>query len=410
MTSASTAVDASAVDETTLVTVQVNGVDSDLIRQYSYDSDVLQVGDPFSVILPDPHNRYPWLVEGMPITLHMSNRRVNGGQRVQKTLGVVTQVMRQSDGDGGTVLNVAGADLGWFLANCDAPIWKRLPGQTFQGLYDLLVDPTWGLKGFRAENDSNAKIKMGGNYARAVVSDGAGLQPYPVVQIEPGDKPADVFVQYAKLANRLVNVSADGYLQLFKPKSTGDSAYRFYHYADPARARARNNVERARLTRSLASRWNKAVCVGTRLVPLYKPGVVAPNDPNANSFRGTFTRPTRSFDVPTRAQAQQTLLPPVPFNRLAAFADPDRLNSKQAAARAKWKIQRGDFDSWTYEVTVRGHSQGGVFYEPDNLCEVFDEVFGVYGTYYVSAVRYARDDSSGTTTTLTIRLPGLLAA
>lgn len=392
-------IDPYSTDETPLVSVTINGVESDLISQYCYDSDILQLGDPFSVVIPDPHARFTGVTEGQSIKLNMASSRVGGGQKVQKVLGVITQVMSSTDRSGATVLNVAGADLGWFLVNCDAPIWKHLAGRTFGGLYDLFVDPSWGLTGYEVGNDRNTKVKMGGNYARAVATLGDSDRP-PIVQIEPGDKPADYFIQYAKLANKLVNVSFDGKLVLFKPRYDTPTAYTFYSYSDKNQARGKNNVIRARLTRSLSTRYTKAVCVGTPLLP--QTVGVDPNNPNTNSFRGTYTRPVGVLG----SQYQNNL----PFTRLVAFADSDRLNTSQAAARAKWKIQRGDFDAWMYEIEVRGHSQGGNFFEPDTIAEVYDDYRGIAGKLYVSAVRYDRDRENGVRTTLQLRLPGLLAA
>lgn len=411
-------------DQTVQVTVTINGTESDLIKQYCYDSDILQLGDPFSVILPDPHNRYANVVEGQTIKLNMASPLVGNGQKVQKILGVVTQVIRECSKEGGTVLNVAGADLGWHLCNNDAPIWKRLPGMTFAKLYALLVDPTWGFTGFRAGNDQNVKIKQGGNFTRGIVTAGDS-KVYPIVQVEPGDKPADIFINYAKLANKLVNVSQDGQLQLFAPNygpppgttptepgtfGTADPiAYRFYNYREDDRRNKYNNVEQARLTRKLDGRWNKAICVGTRVIPLEQG--TNPNDPNANSFRGTW-----SEDVGVAAGSfgpssnPSDVFQPIGFNRLTAFTDPDRLDKPAAIARAKWKLRRGKFDSWLYEITVRGHSQGGNFYEPDTIAEVTDTVLGVSGTLYVSAVRYERDLNSGELTRITMRQPRLLAA
>ena len=387
-------------DETPLVSVTINGVESDLISQYCYDSDILQLGDPFSVVLPDPHNRYSNVVEGDPITLNMASPLVGNGQKVQKITGIVTQVMRSGARGQGNVLNIAGADLGWHLVNNDAPIWKRLAGTTFGGLYSLLVDSSWGFQGFAAGNDRNVKVKMGGNYARAIATLTATDKP-PIVQIEPGDKPADFFIQYAKLANKLVNVSFDGVLQLFQPNYTAPVAFGFWNYAEKDRVKY-NNVIRYRLTRALSGRYTKAVCVGSAMIPISS-AIATGNDPNANSFRGTYT-------LPTGVLANSSVFTPLKFNRLTAFADPDRLNRSQAQARAKWKIQRGEFDSWVYEITVRGHSQGGNFYEPDTLAQVHDTNIGFEGKVYISAVQYNRSRDGGTTTTLTCRQPNLLAA
>jgi prophage tail gpP-like protein len=390
-------VDPYSVDETPLVTVTINGVETDLITRYCYDTDLLQLGDPFSVDVPDPHGRFANVVEGSPITLQFASPQVGNGQRVPKVTGVVTQVRRSVDRGGASTLNVAGADLGWFLVNCDAPIWKRLEGRTFGGLYDLFVDPSWGFTGIEFGRDRNTKIKLGGNYARSVATLGDQDRP-PIVQVEPGDKPADYFIQFAKLANKLVNVTADGKLCLFKPRYDTPVAYTFYHYRDLVKGK--NNVQRATLTRSLATRYTKAICVGTTLIPQSQG--VDPNNPNTNNFRGQYVRP-----VGVLAPSYQAGLP---FTRLVAFADPDRLSSAQASARAQWMVNRGDFDAWVYEIEVRGHSQSGNFYEPDTMCEVHDEFFGLDGKFYVSAVRYDRDDRGGTRSTLQIRLPNLLAA
>jgi hypothetical protein len=407
-------IDPYGVDDTPIVSVVIGGqnatgafgpasageqsAETDLITRYCYSSDVLQLGDPFSVDIPDPHGRFDFVVEGLPIKLSMASPLVGTGQKTSKVYGVVTRVQRRVTRDGGSVLNVGAADLGWFLVNCDAPIWKRLEGMTFGKLYDLFVDPSWGFTGFQIGNDANARVKMGGSYARQVAFLGDVTRP-PIVQVEPGSKPADYFIQYAKLANRLVNVSHDGKLQLYQPNYTSPVAYKFYHRRDKNRANGLNNVESASLTRDLSTRYSKAVCVGERLIPQSEG--VDPNDPNTNSFRGTYTRPSV-----LSAQQQGAL----PFNRLTAFADPDRLTKSQAAARAKWAVQRGDFDAWTYEITVKGHAQGGNFFEPDTMCEVHDDYFGLEGSYYVSAVQYDRDETGGTRTSLTIKLPGLLAA
>lgn len=376
-----------ASDRTPKVTVEIAGKEYDRIGSYSYDSDILQLGDPASVEIPDPNGTVAANV-GDPFKLYMADPAVSGGKKIKKLTGIVTQRIDTVD-DRGHVVTIAAADLGWHLVNNDAPIWKRLAGRTFKGLYDLLIDSTWGFAGFRAENDTNARIKLGGNYSRSIAQLGDTDKP-PIVQIEPGDKAADMFIQYAKLANRLVNVSSDGYLQLYKPRYDTPTVYTFNNGRKDSKD-ADNNVQRATLTRSIDSIWSKAICVGSRYIPLVEG--VDPNDPNANSFRGTATASPN----------------PLPFNRLVAFGDPDRLNRAQATARAQWKLQRGKFDAWVYEITVFGHSQGGNFYEPDTLCEVYDGVIGFQGTYYISAVRYNRTEE-GTTTTLTIHEPGELAA
>ena len=73
-------------------------------------------------------------------------------------------------------------------------------------------------------------------------------------------------------------------------------------------------------------------------------------------------------------------------------------------------IQVGTGEDGRYTITVPGVSQGGIFYANDTICTVEDEIHNVKGLYYVSAVRMNRDMQGGTSTTLTIKEKGLLAA
>lgn len=391
-------VNAYTTDRTPYVSIVIGGVEHDRITSYSYDSDLLQLGDPAAVSIPIPSGAADYqggpagFVElGDIIKIYMSDPDVAGGKKILKMTGRVLQTTISDQEGTGTVLNVGCADLGWHLTSCEVPYWKRLEGKTFQGIYDLFVHPSWGFAGFRSENDTNTRVKLGGSYTRAVATLAPSEKP-PIIQTEPGSYPADYLIEYAKLANMLVNVSSDGYLQLFAPSYTGPIAYKFYHYAADDKRRNQNNIKQATLGQSIDSLYTKCVAISQRTIPL-KQGV-DPNDPNANSIRASYT--------PAAA--------PLPFYRLNAYADGDRTNTKQLAARAAWKFQRGLFDSWTYEITVRGHSQGGLFYEPDTMCEVHDTVCGVHGSFYVTAVRYMRSEDNGTETHLTIKKPKLLAA
>ena len=271
-------------DRTPKVEVEINGETIDKIGSYTYDSDLLQLGDPCCVVIPDPYSQYT-INEGDPFRLWMTDPDVGGGKRVPKLRGLVTDVMTSCEEGRGTTHTVAAADLGWHLVNDDAPIWRRIVGRTYKGLFDLLVDPTWGFAGFRAENDSNVRLKLGGNYARATATAGDTQRP-PIMQIEPGEKPADRLIEYAKLINRLVNVSADGYLQLFKPRYDTPVVAKFYRFGASSADRVKNNIQHAQLSRSLATRWTKSICVGTNLIPATEG--VDPNNPNVNSFRGTY--------------------------------------------------------------------------------------------------------------------------
>ena len=81
-------------DGTSLATVAVTipftheVVRIDGLTAFSYSSDVRQVGDPFSVTVPDPRGKLVGkLVRGARCVLSLSNASVAGGIKVRKTTG-----------------------------------------------------------------------------------------------------------------------------------------------------------------------------------------------------------------------------------------------------------------------------------------------------------------------------------
>ena len=50
--------DPRAVDRTTLATISIDGQEFPNLESFSYSSDVLQIGDPFAVSIPDPTGQY----------------------------------------------------------------------------------------------------------------------------------------------------------------------------------------------------------------------------------------------------------------------------------------------------------------------------------------------------------------
>lgn len=379
-----------ATDRTAQVSVVIAGQEYGNVAQYSYDTDVLQLGDPCSVLMPNPRGVLNGKIAlGDSLQFYIADPDVNGGARVQKLKGIVTSRQCSSSDGGGTVVTVGGADLGWHLANNVAPLWFRLRGIMFSALLRKVLDSSWGIIGVRAENDTNRALKLGRAGVVQAIS-GSIDSIIPPIQIEPGEMIADVLILYAKRERKLVNVSSDGYLQFWAPKKTGQPLYRFDLHSTGDARHASNNIERVTLSEAIDGLFTEVICVGTVVRP---PEVLDPRNPNEGHFRGTHRAPAT-----------------LPFVRRFTFADGDQLTKEMADDRARWKAERGLFDSWQYVIQVRGHSQNGAFFEPDTFADVDDTVNGVQGVLYVSAVRYARDLRSGQTTTLTLRKPGLLGA
>jgi prophage tail gpP-like protein len=390
----SAVLDPYATDRTPRVTVVIAGIEYPNITQYSIDNDVLQLGDPFAVTIPNPQGRLNGKIAiGDSVEVFMADPDVAGGQKLRVLKGLITGRDSESADGTGTVLTVSGADLGRHLVDNDAPLWFRLRGATFDQLLRKVLDPSWGFTGVRAENDTHRRLNLGrAGIAQEIAP--AVKAFIPPVQTEVGEKIADLLIEYARREHKLVNVSSDGYLQIWSPNYDQKPLYRLeYHRLDEPGYR-RNNVEHARLSESIDGVYTNVACVGTVVRP---PVTANAQNPNEGKFRGTY-----ALNFATTPPA------PLPFTRRVTFSDGDQLTKQQANARAKWRWQRGMFDSWRAEYTVKGHSQNGVFFTPDTMVEVRDSVNGVGGNYYLSAVRKIRD-GQGTRTVLTVRRPLLEA-
>lgn len=398
-------------DRTPRVSIWVDGEEQLFVEEYSLDQDVLNLGDPFRVSIPNVDgrnaNRYR---PGALCKVFMSDPTLENTASVQKYLGRVTQVDYQVDPQRGSKITIAGADLGWHLRECHAPMWVRIPGGiTFANLVDRLIPPdtltAWGFSGVAFDNLYNRKINQGrGGIERTIARDESGGRAFIApLQVEPGQSAAEFLIEFARRAGRLVNVSSDGYIQFFVPNDSGfvgplapgdtGASYKLRLYKSTSVDASKGNVKSARVTHNLDGIYTETVCVGT-VVQSNRFVQANSEDPNRTRFRGTYT--------PSPA--------PLAWPRTFYFCDGDQLNREMARKRAAWKYYRGQFDAFSAEYTVAGHAQNGIFWAADTLVDVIDEVNGLSGVYYISAVRYNRSMQSGTTTTLTVRAAGTLAA
>lgn len=397
-------------DRTPRVSIWVAGEEQLFVEEYSLDQDVLNIGDPFRIVVPNVDgrsaNRYR---PGQLCKVYMSAPDAQNTGDVLKYVGRVTQVQQSVDARSGSRITVAGADLGWHLRECHSPIFKSIPGGiTFSNLVGRLIpDATlraWGFAGVRFDNLANRKINQGrAGVERQIARDESGGRAFIApMQVEPGQSAAEFLVEFARRAQRLVNVSSDGYIQFFRPNegqmgplrpgdSPADYKLRLLKSTNPDRNTG--NVKSASVTRSIDGLYTQTVCVGTVVISSRFVQANVEN-PNRTRFRGQYSPSDPPFDWP----------------RVFYFSDGDQLTRDMANRRAEWKYKRGRFDSFVAEYTVAGHTQNGLFWAADTLVDVLDEINGLSGLYYISAVRYNRTLQAGTTTSLTLHETGVLAA
>lgn len=364
---------------------------------FSYSSDALALGDPFTVDIPNPRGKYTdKFFVGQTVRLYLKNPHVEGGVRTLKKTCVIVR-RDQSCSMAGSTIHLDCADLGWHLATNDAPLWYRLQGST---LYKLLtdshwIDPSWGIRGLDDTTETDQRIKQGLNQGRvqAALDLQNILGTFVQIQVEVGDKIAGLVTEYARRDNRFINVSSDGYLQVWKPSYQRESKFRieFHGFDDPNRNI--NQVIDARISEDVTPKASHVVCVGEMVG-----GDLAPNNPtnqNAAKRRGDYIN---QFVTP--------------FYRRQTFADSGVFDYATAKKVAKWRNDRNIFDSWQAVYVVRGHWQKpdhnsrAWWWESNELCDVNDTVNGIKGTFWISSVRCDRN-AQGDRTTVTLRKPCL---
>jgi len=372
--------------------VVVEGRTVEEILSFDYSSDVMAIAEEAHFSVENKNRKYrDQLRLGQRVEFILQNPDVNGGAPTVKHRGVIVRRNPKISPSEGSVINITSADLGWHIQNSDAPLWMRLQGKTFADICDPATspffDPSWGFTGLDFTGDPRRRLKLGLAAAAAAIASQRVIDPVHVIQIEPGEKPADKITEYARRINLLVNVSPDGKLCLFRPNDTQKPLYSLRNRIGDTG----NNMLSSEVVENAATRWTEVVVVGEQF-----PGSEGPNDsnnPNATKKRGVVQHPGN-----------------LPFTHRKTQADGELFANNLAQKQAEWVYKRGLFDSWYMQVKVSEHHMGGAWWESDTVAHVVDDDCGVEGNLYVQRVQCSGSVTSADETTVLLRRPGLLSA
>ncbi|HZU84523.1 MAG TPA: hypothetical protein VE987_16450, partial [Polyangiaceae bacterium] len=263
-----------------------------------------------------------------------------------------------------------------------------------QEVFPKDTDPGWGFRDqILISNTRNRSIRTGlkfseGEQASFVAARMAGSPVY--VQVQPGQKMSDLLISYARRIGLLVGVSADGHLQFFLPDYEQAPAYSIHHHHFGEPEARKNNVQSARRVDQIDTVYTHVTVVGEN--PIYQivnVGGVKTFSPQFGKIYGRWK--------------DESLLP---FRRRVTVSDGEIVEKPNR--RARWIQMRGLFDAQALVYTVRGHHQGGTWWESDRLCDVHDSVLGIDGPMYVAQTVCRRDMQGGDVTELTLKPPNLL--
>lgn len=366
------------------------GTDALMCKEWSVTDDMMNLCDAASVSIANPNGMHSGkFFRGQKVTIEESDPSVQNGKWCRHLTGRVTSIETYSDIQGGSNILLCVMDLAWHLTSSKATPLLQIKNKPMKYLLDHLIDPSWEFGATVASNDLNKRIKHG----RQVIIQNHKPQlgaVLPFIQVEPGQTPIDIIQTYAQREGVLVNMGAMGNLVMFVPHYDEEALYKVV-YRNPGDALAsQNNVlKRPTLRESIDGVFTEVQCWSTVVIP---PEVQNSENPNEQYRHIVYTPPTALL----------------PFVRREVFQDPEAINDNLRTNRAIWKYQLGLFNSWTYEVDLKGHSQNGAFFVSDTMISVDDQVNGVLGVFYVQSVRRSSTLAGGLTSHLVIRQAGLL--
>lgn len=389
-------------DPTSTATLLIDGQEVNKVTSWVASQDILMLGDPFSVTIPNPRGAYTKkLRKGAKVQLYLQNPAVEANSPALTHTGVVVDREVSGDSGAGSLIRLQCADRGWHLVNnCPRFLKDGRPQLIEKATLGELVqkfasNPTWGF----ADASGNVRVRTSDKdsillrrglpptrqQAQAAASD--QLTVYRQI-VEPGQSVSDLLTSAARRLNRLIGVAADGVLQVWNPDYDQKPLYRLdYHTADDPDV-VRNNVITCQITDKIDTVYTRVEVVG-QVVGWYPTDI---NDLAPGKFSSVATNPGA-----------------LPFDHELTYADPEVWQKQLAPYAAKFKLNRLLYDSFSAVYKVRAHHQGGNWWVAGTMCELHDSVNGYDGNYYVASIKQMRT-SDGDQTEVTLKLPGLLAA
>jgi len=406
--------------EGTIAILEIEGLQEELSTQsYAVSDDVLQVGDAMNAVVPVTRTQRSKIREirerlerGPFYSFYLQNPGINGGKRTLRQRGVLRGISGSSAPGSAQALSLKGQDLGWHLINQSAPTFYRLEHATLDALIRKLVtdNPSWGFQGVRTSNDTNRRLKHG-RVSAQIALDPHVFTPYKVIQINPGQRPIDVLQQFVQREGMLLNVSGDGYLQLFNPNYNQQPLFGLFHYPDDDSNRVANNVWGVEFDSSIEGIYTSVTCIWD---DVYTGVLNAPFTANLGRHAATYTRspaPGIASSVEGQLIGPPSDVSPayLPYPHELVFADSEPLSRQQGRNRATWRAHRDEWNSWVWRAATAGHAQEDGYWSADTLCALVDQIWGIHGLFYVSNVVLEGRVGGANQTRVELRKPGLLS-
>lgn len=206
--------------------------------------------------------------------------------------------------------------------------------------------------------------------------------PLSLVRVEPGETFWACLDRYARRLGLMIWTSSrDALLYLGRPDSSSTAVALLQHGGSGA------NVLSLTVSDRLQGRFSQITVLG--------------QTKGADSFYG---------DGPAKLKGV-ALDPEITSYRPTVIDEGELSGSKAATARASWEVNRRRYEAVRLDAEVVGVGpKHGELWQPNTMVELHDPILGRSGSWWIAGTRLRVTAEAGVTTSLELRVPGLLAA
>lgn len=337
------------------------------VIDYDITSDMLRLADQWQVTLPIKRDLWDACELGNEVSLHIEGQRVLSGY--------IDTRLRSND-----QLTVTGRDRGGYLIDESAPL-KKFKGENIKGLVEELVGDLFD--SVTLTNADNRALIAGRGRKRGTAPIEPILEGRDVIhRVQPGQSKAAVMGEFLEQGKMLAWSTADGRQMFVGEPNQNQRATWFFLVPEPGGPRVNEpgRVKGVTYIEDNAQRYTAITVVG------HDNGGGTNYGRNVTRKRGVAVSP------------QQWVR-----DRELMIVDAAVGNADAARERAEREMLEREASGISLEVVMPGHGQVVVpgqppaIYHFDSVARYVDNVLGIAGEFFVTAVNFRGNHHEGET-------------
>lgn len=342
-------------------------------QSYSIESNLFTADDVFEFTLVNPEIA---IIEGLRCFLYINE---------QLELNGIVDIIEEEYSKSGRKLKIKGRDLMGLLVDAYCTEFPGIENTSLKALTETLLG--FGKKQGRIPYIRKIEYGKGDKERAQEISESKADElfgDFSSAQVEPGQTIFEVLKKYAAARGMLLFSKPDGTIVFGEPLTSGSPLYTLITRKDGEG----NNIIEGKRIRDISQRYSQVTIQG---------------QPQGEE---SWAAEDVSQDITILDVDYDEYAPHMPFYKpYVGDLGEDGLSIKQ---QAKISMERQQFESFKLQYKTYGHSQGGNNFQPNTICHVIDEVFGIKGDYLVYSRTFEMSKEAGVTTTLQLSRLGII--